>query len=334
LRNHPSLPAATRERLQRLAREMGYQPDPALSALVAYRHPTRARRDQPTLAYVTNWNTALGWKESPAHRCFYEGAKEKASVLGFQLEHFWLGEPGMTHRRMSGILVSRGIPGLVLASHRRESDEPLDFDWPQFSAVKIDFIPRQPELHRITNDQSAIIRLAVQRVLAAGYRRIGLVMPRWWDEFVDLAWSAGFLAEQQRLPREDRIPILFYSLPERPRESPADRPVQVVPSAALKAWLEENRPEVLLSRRMFVVPALAALGWSVPADIRFVEIFLEETDGRTAGVRQNCHRVGEVAVELLSMQLQQHIRGVPEVATATFVEGTWFDGETLPRRRP
>src|SRR5208282_2052451 len=91
LRDHPSLPMRTRERLQRLARQMGYVPDPALSALVAYRHGSRPRKDQPTLAYVTHWDSALGWKESPAHRDFHEGATAKACGIGYQLEHFWLG---------------------------------------------------------------------------------------------------------------------------------------------------------------------------------------------------------------------------------------------------
>ncbi len=333
LRNHPSLPVRTRDRLQRLAKQMGYRPDPALTALVAYRHPTRARKGQPTLAYVTHWDTAFGWKESPAHLAFYHGAKEKASALGYELEHFWLGEPGMTHRRMSDILASRGIPGLVLASHRRESDAPLDFDWSQFSAVKIDFKPRQPQLHMVTNDQSAISRLAMQRARAAGYRRIGLVMPRWWDEFVDLAWSAGFLAEQQRLAPGDRLPILFYSPSPGSGESSGEGPEHVVPAAELKTWLRRYRPEVLLSRWTFVGPALATLGVSVPANVGFAEIFLEETNGQVAGVRQNCHHVGEVAVELLAVQLHQHVQGVPSVPTATFVEGTWFDGKTLPWRR-
>ncbi|MGK0236799.1 MAG: LacI family transcriptional regulator [Candidatus Pelagisphaera sp.] len=40
LGNHPSLPKKTRDRIQGLAKEMDYQPDPALSALIAYRQST------------------------------------------------------------------------------------------------------------------------------------------------------------------------------------------------------------------------------------------------------------------------------------------------------
>jgi LacI family transcriptional regulator len=223
--------------------------------------------------------------------------------------------------------------GLIIASHRQESDSLKDFDWSRFSAVKIDFAPREPQLHMVTNDQSAIIRLAVQRVWAAGYRRIGFVMPRWWDEFVDLAWSAGFLAEQQRLAPKDRIPILYYSTPLRTESSRPNSPDYVIPRKALEKWLRTHKPEVLVSYGPFVRPCLTALGLSVPEDFAFAEIFLEESDGQTAGVHQNCHRVGQLAVELLAGQLHQHTFGIPSIPTATFVEGTWFDGKSLPPRR-
>jgi LacI family transcriptional regulator len=335
LRNHPSLPVSTRKRLQLLAAQMGYRRDPALSALVAYRRQARPTTSNPLLAYITHWNTRYGWKDLPAHRYFFEGCTRKAADLGYQLEHFWLGEPGLTHRRMSRILYSRGIIGLIIASHRTEYTAALDFEWSKFSAVKIDFAPRNQLLHIITNDQRTIISQAMQRVKAAGYRRIGFVMPHWWDEFVDLAWSAGFLAEQQKIAETDRIPILFFSTPHLPDGSaPLLGPDYVVPPAALSAWLDAYRPQVILSFGHFVLGSLKALGRSIPKDVAFVETFLEGTDGVFAGIHQNCQRVGELAVEILAGQLHQHVYGVPSIPTITLVEGTWFDGASLPPRRP
>jgi len=322
LRNHASLPPATRDRLRRLAEKMGYRPDPALSALVAYRHRARLAKDQPTLAYVTNWDTQWGWREHvAAHRMFFEGATAKAALLGYRLEHFWLGERGLTPRRLSDILAARGITGVILASHRLAADVPLDFDWLRLSAVKIDFFPREPAMHNVTNDQRAVIQMAVRRAREAGYRRIGLVMPTWWDEIVDLAWSAGFLAEQQALPAAARVPILLYDDPEREC---------LVPRPLLAEWLRRHQPEAIVSYEPFVRPQLAALGVAVPQDVAFADIFLTKVDGRTAGVRQNCHRVGELAVEILAGQLHQNVLGLPGIPISTLVEGTWFEGTSLP----
>lgn len=56
---------------------------------------------------------------------------------------------------------------------------------------------------------------------AAGYRRIGFVMRHGWDEFLALAWSAGFLAEQRQFTAADRIPIRDCSTAELPAGSGA-----------------------------------------------------------------------------------------------------------------
>jgi LacI family transcriptional regulator len=331
LRNDPRLPEATRTRLQKLANEMGYAPDPFLRALVAYRGKLTPRTNPPTLAYVTNWATRWGWKKATAHADFYAGAEAKAKELGFHLDHFWMREPGMTQTRLSGILRARGIHGIIIASHGREMGDAMQIDWENFSAMKIDYFPHQPALHNVTNNQCDIVRLAVQKVIAAGYRRIGFVMHRGWDHAVDHLWKAGFLCEQDAIPVADRVPAYIF-----PDAEPVDRwlneshsPV-VVDDAPFKKWLKQHQPEVVISKASFVLPALKALGLRVPRDIAFVDVFLEDTSGATAGVRQNHRAVGALAVETLAGQLQHGKRGVPEIPTTTFVEGTWFAGATCP----
>ena len=338
LRNHPSLPITTRERLRALADEMGYTPDPALRALVAYRTRNVIREKHQSLAYVTHWNTRWGWKTAPAHAEFHQGVLNKSRQLGYQLDHFWAGEPGMTHQRLSDILYARGITGLIIASHRREVDVELAFDWPRFTAVKIDYFPHRPNLHNVTNNQSAIVRMAVRNTLEAGYRRVGLVMHRGWDHSVDQAWTAGFLCEQQRIAPKSRIPMCLFPEPEPATEwmcegtpdGPIARGMFEVPVELFKQWYDQYRPEVIISKATFVRRALQELGLQVPGDVALVDLFLENTDGTVAGVRQNHHVVGELAVEILVGQLQQGKRGIPDVPTITYVEGTWFDGASLP----
>lgn len=331
LRNHPRLPLKTRQRLQALANEMGYQPDPALSALIAYRSQSRPSQSLPLLAYVTNWESRWGWKEHPAHLAYFEGAQRKAFELGYQLEHFWLREEGMSHRRMSQILHTRGIPGIILAAHEKETARPIDFEWSNFSAVKIDPSPCVQPLHAVTNDRRAIVALAMQRAMAAGYRRIGFVAPFWWDEGVARASSTGFLGEQLRLNPDERIPILYFPAPaEAGLQEPASDPR--APHEPLSAWLRTHRPEVIIGCGAVVKAALAALGISVPEDVALVDTSLETPDGITAGIYPNCQCVGELAADILAGLVQKHLVGIPTISTATLVEGTWHDGASLPTR--
>lgn len=333
LRNHPRLPEATRARIHALAEELGYRPDPLLRALVSYRGKVMNRRNTPTLAYVTNWNTCWGWKKVTAHPDFYAGADGMANRLGYKLEHFWMREPGLTQGRLSRMLYSRGINGLIIASHGREMGDALQFEWANFSAVKIDYFPHQPVLHNVTNNQCDIVRLAMQKVMAAGYRKIGFVMHRGWDHAVDHLWTAGFLCEQQNLSARERMPAHIF-----PEANPVDRwfnennaPV-VADLPSFSKWFNKYKPEVLISKGSFVLPLLAQMGVRVPRDLAFVDVFLDQPDGVTAGVRQNHLTVGEIAVEILAGQLQHNKFGVPEIPTTTFVEGTWCDGLSCPTR--
>ncbi len=334
LRNHPRLPERTRKRIQKIAEELGYQPDPVLQALVAYRGKVMARRNPPTLAYLTNWSTRLGWQQVTAHPEFYAGAQAKSKELGFNLEHFWMGEPGLTHTRMSKILQTRGINGLIIASHRRETDVALHFDWAAFSAVKIDYFPHEPELHNVTNDQCNIIRLAMRHARDLGYQRIGCVMHRGWDHSVDHLWTAGFLAEQSLYAEADRVPMFIFPDAEPVEAWMSESKAHVeAPAQSFGTWFKKHKPDVILSKRSFVQPCFDSLGLSVPQDVAFVDLFLDQFDGATAGVRQNHAVVGQLAVEILAGQLHYNKYGVPEIPTTTYVEGTWFDGATCPPRK-
>ncbi|HEY1791435.1 MAG TPA: LacI family DNA-binding transcriptional regulator [Opitutaceae bacterium] len=339
LRNHPRLPEATRLRIQGLAERMGYRPDPVLRALIAYRARARARRTQPTLAYVTNWKTRFGWRRVTAHPEFFGGADMMAARLGYRLEHFWMREPGLSHERLSDVLVARGITGLIVASHGREMGDTLDLDWDRFCAVKIDYFPHRPVLHNVTNNQCDAIRVALQKAASLGYRRAGFVMHRGWDQAVDNLWMAGCLCEQQHMAPVERVPPHIFPGAEPAARwlNESDEPVEPDPGP-FAAWLRAEKPDVIVSKGSFVLPLLRRLGLRVPRDVAFIDVFLERMDGTVAGVRQNHAEVGATAVEILEGQLQLNRLGIPEIPTTTFVDGTWFGGATCParagRRRP
>src|SRR5882757_5503577 len=82
LRDHGRISKAVRARIKRHAEKLGYRPDPALSALMAYRHERQTVRDYSTLAFVTNFPTAAGWKDEVFTRRYYEGALSRSAKLG------------------------------------------------------------------------------------------------------------------------------------------------------------------------------------------------------------------------------------------------------------
>jgi LacI family transcriptional regulator len=80
-----------------------------------------------------------------------------------------------------------------------------------------------------------------------------------------------------------------------------------------------------------VIPELIEhLGLVVPRDVAYVDLGLDQFDHNVAGMRQNYEIAGEVATAMLVTHIQQNLRGIPAVATATMVDGTWVDGASLP----
>jgi LacI family transcriptional regulator len=335
IRNHPRIPRATRDRLQQLARKMGYRPDPEIQSLVAYRTRMALRQNPPTIAYVTNWDTRFGWKNVTAHPQFFAGAQSRAFQLGFKVEHFWLGEQFLRPQRLSRILRARSIHGLIIASHIPDLAPTSPFEWEFFSAVKIDYLPSCPALHNVTNDHMGIVRTAVRRALAAGYKRIGFIMHRDWNDCANRLWSAAFLGEQSVLPAAARIPIMMFPDQERDKGSAPRRDFNpIAPTAAFRRWFDQHQPDIILSKQSFVRPCLAELGLRVPGDVAFLDLFLDDVSGATAGVRQNYELVGETAAEILIGLVCHSKMGEPNVARTTLIGGTWFDGQSCPVRSP
>ena len=119
IRNSPRLADNTRKRIQALAAKMGYVPDPAMQALVSYRKAIRKNVSPTVIAYLTNWTTRWGWKNTTGHPHFFEGAKAAAEEMGYKLEHFWIREKDLTYNRLNKILQARSIRGVIVASYIR-----------------------------------------------------------------------------------------------------------------------------------------------------------------------------------------------------------------------
>src|SRR5438128_7703876 len=74
LSDSPRIPAKTKARIKRIAQELGYAPDPMLTALIAYRSQRRPAAFHGTLAWLANTQVGYDWKLVPHFRDYHEGA--------------------------------------------------------------------------------------------------------------------------------------------------------------------------------------------------------------------------------------------------------------------
>jgi LacI family transcriptional regulator len=314
LRNSPKISPRTTERIRKIAEELGYRPNPMVAALMTQLRHGREVKRPSTIAYLTAYPTEDGWRRPGPFIAFREGARKRAEQLGYTLEDWWLKRPGLTEQRFCEILDTRNIHGLIIAPLPPGGGE-LDLNWSQFAAATIGYSMTAPDLHRASNHQYGTINLALEKLVAMGYRRIGLALSAETDERVKHHWSAGMLVHQQLMARADRVPPLLT-------RGPFGR--------SFAEWLSTYRPEVVVSQEWQVMRILDGLGLKVPEDIGFVHLALGDREQQQwAGMDQNSELVGAAAVDLVDAQLRRNERGVPTVAKTVLVPGFWVPGPTV-----
>ncbi|AHF90638.1 LacI family transcriptional regulator [Opitutaceae bacterium TAV5] len=311
LKNHPGLPRATCERIQRIATKLGYAPDPMLSALIARRNRLAPHAFQGTLAWLVNNVPPWDWR--PIFHEYYEGAVARAKRYGYGIDVFDLHAPGMTSRRLASIFSSRNIRGILVPPLPQANME-LDFPWERFSAVAFGYTLRRPQLHMVGAAQFRGLALAMRKVREKGFRRIGFIYSPEHNERVDHNYLAAYLVEEYMHHGGPLIPPL------------ADM-------AEFRAWHALHRPEVVvMSSSNRIVDRIRELGLRVPEDIGVVSPFFTSRHETLSGVYENSLRIGETAVDLVVAMIQRGERGVPEAPQRILIDGIWMEGTTLSAR--
>jgi LacI family transcriptional regulator len=318
LRNHPALPLETRLRIQQTAQRLGYALNPVVSEVM-----TRVRKAgnvhfMGELAYVTNWPRRDAWRKIPLYPRTFEGAFERAGQLGYRLEEYWLREEGMTAARMSAILETRGVRGLIIAQMPMPPARwHLSMDWPRFSAVTVGYSVCRPDLDRVTVHQSRMVTTAVRQLRRLGYRRIGLAMPSYHDERTDNQMLGAFLVQRHRFGA-DSMPFLL--IPKLSKEM-------------FVSWFQKHRPEVVMGLGEDLLRWLREMGKRIPEDVGCVALDLPNTDGTVAGIYPESALAGVYAVDLLIAKLQRNECDIPSRPQLVLFAGTWVDGATVRQKR-
>lgn len=316
LRNHPSLPAATITRIKEIAAQIGYVPDPALSALAAHRKRLKTPQNYSVIGLVSNWSAADTWTKVPSAQQVIAGVRERAASLGYTVQHLWARETGSSSSRFGSILEARGIRGLILAPFEKP-DDTLDLNWDRFSVVTIERSRHYTRFHHVVPNHYANLMLCWERLRARGYKRIGLVVRkdlsiRWAHQ-----WEAAHAYAQTRAtPGRDRIPTLELEDGER--------------ITRIRDWLVKYRPEVVINRSEEFHAAIQSLGLRIPHDIGYVSLNVcDEPLANPAGIVQPRTAMGATAVDMLNNLLMHNQRGFQPIALGAQIDGEWREGDTL-----
>ena len=313
LRNHPSLPAATRRRIQKVAQRLGYRPDPDLTGLMEKIRDRKANRLPNVIGYLTSHERRCAWKEEPTQLMYFEGAARRAEACGYRLEEFWLHEPGMSEHRLSQIIYNRGIEGVLVAPAPVTQNLFLQFHWDYVSAVELGYSLPQLALHRCCNHQFQSMMLLMRKLHEAGYREIGLAMKHDQDERVNHNWRAAYLASQSMLESCREIPILLSKNWNR---------------QTFFRWMKQYRPKAIVTGGGSVAEWLRERKVKVPEDVGLANVNRDVGMDNMTGIDQNSLQVGATAIDSLIGLMRQSERGLPPLPRTLMVEGTYVQGST------
>jgi LacI family transcriptional regulator len=297
LRNQGRVSEKTAKRIQRIAEDLGYVPDPRMAELMSHMRERRHKPGtEPVIAYLSTEHRA---DDAPAFPAFFSGARKAAAELGYKLDPFDYWDPSISDQRMSDILIARGIEGVMIPPIPLEVGQ-LNLDWPRFAAVAFGSTPIRPELDRVLNDHYHNTLTALHRLQEDGVTSAGILLGD---------------AISQRLDHQVQAAChVFTHLPEsrmKVRIFLAEKP------APLKKALKHGDLDVLIGTDVHPLFPLDGLPWC--------SLLLNTRDKGVRGINIRADLAGEAALRFLAGLLQQRKLGLPEHPLQLMVKGEWTE---------
>ncbi len=327
--NAPRLPEETRLRVREAALQLGYKPDPMLRSLAIYRGKLRGAKFHGALGWLSPYRME-GQKTGQFIRETFEGASKFADELGYRLDPIWIKAPGMSDRRLEGMLRARGIQGILLPP-RDQVVAHTGLPWESYAAVVLgDYTMARPSLNLVAPDHFRSMETALRELKRRGFKRIGFVNDAFIDRRIFRGYSSAFLTVQAFSRDNVRREMISLDMVPRHVIPPRD-------ASRLRAWCDRFRPDAVLypeietrSLMLRTAPALAGVFPDAYALLCLPPASLGPHPH--AGIDEDWPGMAAHAVEVVVSQLQHERYGLPAQAVRSLVSCAWRDGPSLGDR--
>jgi DNA-binding LacI/PurR family transcriptional regulator len=246
LRDSPQIAGETKGRIREWAEKLGYRPDPALSALAAYRSRVQPEHFRSVLALVTDGVRRSG------EDTLWLPMSARARELGYEPALFTVANPACEWIPLLRVLRSRGIRGVFLAPRSRYDEKFPSAPTGEFCFVTVGYSVRLDGIHRVSTNQYLDMLRHVRELRPLGYQRPGLWVPETADGRVNHQFSAGYFAAF--LPQETPpAPILRDAAPSRRK---------------LRDWVRHHHLDAVIGLSGHL-PRLGEAGFKIPDALGF-----------------------------------------------------------------
>ncbi len=317
LRGSPLQNKDTRERIERIARELGWKPNPLVSALMGQRARRHGARASANLAILDPRSD-----EPAANRNHIRGALVRAEELGYRAEVFPYKPADTSPARLREILLARGARGVVLMPLPVGVHE-IAFDFTGLSAATIGYSLLSPALHRVANDTQSHVILALRHYEGRGYRRVGLIMAddanrRMLCQYTSAAdsydrfFSEGLRVRQLILPDEE-----FTAADMR----------------KILRWIKDHRLQGVVSSAENLHRRLVESGAQIPGDFAYIHLHRDGPQSRLTCMDQLRDYIGSKAVDLVTAMIHRNETFPVAHPQITLTPSELIEGASVPDLR-
>lgn len=333
LRNRPQIPAATRERVWAVARDLGYRPNPLVSAYQANVRSGRQQRYRGTIAWIDDTRPGEKLNRSADYRQMLLGAQEQAAAHGFALDVISVpdidpDDDEGNKTRLERIMLARGIVGAIFPPLWWA--RMLTYEWMSIAVAayggNAGFVERHDpsgfgylRYTHVVTDVYHDTRLALAHLRDLGYRRIALIT----SSYQEVGAGYRFTAARHAFSSENAdVPFIEPWVSADLTEAPPSR---------FRSWLRMTRPDAVLTTLGCSRAWLSACGLEAPRDIGLAHPFLGSEEEGWSGVRENHSVVGRALLDAVVAQVLRGERGLPSDPKSLHMIGRWEEGSTTRR---
>ncbi len=309
----------TRARVRRAAEELGYRPDPLLSAFS--RHRQKGTSPGSVIALIgTAAHSLDDWLKPVA---------DTAAKLGYRLESFsWKAYP--TQKALVNVLWNRGVAGVVFIE---EVDTPV-LEMPLWQKLRGVFCGPYPggdeaecPFPIVRGNLFDALHVAWGKAVAASYRRIGLLMTTkgQTQESVERKTLAAYeFCQNHEAAGLARLSPRFL----RVREAGGKEII-----AGTCKWLQTENPDLIITSTYLGFRHLLQCGSRIPQDFAVINLLQNPFRRDAAGLALDRVAVLNTAVCHLHAIIQ-HGPEMQDIHPTTIVlNPRWQDGGSFPAAR-
>lgn len=311
LRNDPRISVETRSRVQTIARELGYRPNPVVAALAASRWKAEGQHGREVIAFVSSARSLPGLEQALSHH---------AESMGYRLERVDATEYD-SDRRLNQLLRARGIRGVILEQSGR-LEQPHELEWADFVVVQCGLLQKTEVLSMVHLDYYRAVNEAFEHARRAGFKRIAFALPGEFESDRRLQQAALGLQIQER-----RRAVQVHSIYREPEALSA---AAWIPYLDQAFYSNRSPPDCLIATGHW---AILRIRENLPEERMppYATLFTQLKTSRHTGFQLAQPLMARASIHLLHQRLVDNDFGIPEIRQTIGILPEWH---STPDFRP